>query len=221
MGLYTNLGVGIGAACAIALAEAGAAICLVLREPNDDIPPNLTTIDAISNLGGTAHSVHCDLNNLDSVKGVFQKALDAMGGRIDVLVNCAGIQRRSPSLDFSETDWDDVRSRHFCSVSVLCFSHYGTIASFSSVTPFPCTSFICLHCFYFTGFRRQSQGRLAPFAGCWPPHGSKASWKDYQLLFPPHFPRGYHCSRIRRCQRRLRAAHESLKQRMEPVQCPG
>ena len=35
-----------------------------------------------------------------------------MGGRIDILVNCAGIQRRSPSLDFLETDWDDVRTRY-------------------------------------------------------------------------------------------------------------
>jgi 2-deoxy-D-gluconate 3-dehydrogenase len=85
------------------------------------MPPNLTTIDAIRNLGATAHIVHCDLDNLDSVKGVFQKALDIMGGRIDILVNCAGIQRRSPSLDFSETDWDDVRSRRLCSTSVLFF----------------------------------------------------------------------------------------------------
>ena len=125
LGLYANLDLGIGAACAIALAEAGATICLVLREPTDHMPPNLTTIDAIHNLGATAHFVHCDLNNLDSVKGVFQKALDVMGGRIDVLVNCAGIQRRSPSLAFSETDWDDVRSRRLCSTSVLVFSQYS------------------------------------------------------------------------------------------------
>lgn len=134
MGLYANLNLGIGAACAIALAEAGAIICLALREPKVDTPPNLTTINAIRNLGATAHFVHCDLDNLDSVKGVFQKALDAMGGRIDILVNCAGIQRRSPSLDFSETDWDDVRSRLFCSTSVLYVSHYGTIACVTSVS---------------------------------------------------------------------------------------
>jgi 2-deoxy-D-gluconate 3-dehydrogenase len=102
---------GIGAACAIALAQAGAALCLVLRGPQDDTPPNLATVHAIRDLGATAEFVYCDLNNLDSVRGVFQKALDAMGGRIDVLVNCAGIQRRSPSLDFLETDWDDVRPR--------------------------------------------------------------------------------------------------------------
>lgn len=33
-----------------------------------------------------------------------------MGGRIHILVNCAGIQRRSPCVDFLEKDWDDVRS---------------------------------------------------------------------------------------------------------------
>jgi short-subunit dehydrogenase len=96
----------------LALAQAGAALCLVLREPKEDAPPNLATGSAIQDLNATAKFVYCDLKDLDSVKGVFQKALDAMGGRIDVLVNCAGIQRRSPSLDFSETDWDDVRERY-------------------------------------------------------------------------------------------------------------
>lgn len=110
--VHVTLNSGIGAACAIALAQAGAALCLVLREPHDDAPPNLCTVNAIRDLGATAESVYCNLDHLDSVRGVFQKALDAMGGRIDVLVNCAGIQRRSPSLDFSETDWDDVRPCH-------------------------------------------------------------------------------------------------------------
>jgi NAD(P)-dependent dehydrogenase (short-subunit alcohol dehydrogenase family) len=103
---------GIGAACATALAQAGAALCLVLRKPKDDAPPNLDTVNAMRNLNASAKFVYCDLSDLDAVKNVFQKALDVMGGRIDVLVNCAGIQRRSPSLDFSESDWDDVRSHY-------------------------------------------------------------------------------------------------------------
>jgi 2-deoxy-D-gluconate 3-dehydrogenase len=114
-----ELNPGIGAACAIALAQAGAALCLVLREPKGDAPPNLATVRVIQDLNATATFVYCDLNDLDSVKGVFQKALNAMGGRIDVLVNCAGIQRRSPSVDFSETDWDDVRSRQTPHSSVI------------------------------------------------------------------------------------------------------
>jgi NAD(P)-dependent dehydrogenase (short-subunit alcohol dehydrogenase family) len=100
---------GIGAACAIALAQAGASVCLIQRHPPDDIPPNLETLNAIRALGATAHVIHCNLDDLQAVKHIFQKALDVMNGQIHVLVNCAGIQRRSPSVDFSENDWDQVR----------------------------------------------------------------------------------------------------------------
>lgn len=59
-------------------------------------------------MGAVAEYVYCDLADLDAVKGLFPKALDKMGGQIHILVNCAGIQRRSPSVDFAENDWDDV-----------------------------------------------------------------------------------------------------------------
>jgi NAD(P)-dependent dehydrogenase (short-subunit alcohol dehydrogenase family) len=59
-----------------------------------------------------------------------------MGGRIDVLVNCAGIQRRSPSLDFLETDWDDVRAR-YAPHPVLYFSYYDhALSYFTSASSF-------------------------------------------------------------------------------------
>lgn len=97
---------GIGAACAIALAQAGAAICLVQRNGS----ANFDTLNAIQASGGTARIIHADLDDLEAVKKhVFQKALDVMGGEMHILVNCAGIQRRSPSVDFAESDWDDVR----------------------------------------------------------------------------------------------------------------
>ncbi len=96
---------GIGAACAIALAQAGANICLV-RRPNSS---NDETANAISATGRTVKTVECDLADLDAVKDLFPKALEAMGGEIHVLVNCAGIQRRSPAVQFAESDWDDVR----------------------------------------------------------------------------------------------------------------
>ena len=103
--LTYHLPAGIGAACAIALAEAGASLCLVQRPGNT----NLETYNTIQALGGTVKVVDCDLSDLDAVRTLFQKALDAMGGEIHVLVNCAGIQRRSPAVSFSEKDWDDVR----------------------------------------------------------------------------------------------------------------
>ena len=70
---------------------------------------NLETYNAIRALGRTVKVVDCDLADHASVRALFQKALDAMGGEIHVLVNCAGIQRRSPAVAFSEQDWDDVR----------------------------------------------------------------------------------------------------------------
>lgn len=92
------------------MAEAGASICLVQREPTNGARPNLATLNTIQPLGVKVEVVYCDLADLEAVKGVFQKALDIMGGQINILVNCAGIQRRSPSVDFTETDWDDVSS---------------------------------------------------------------------------------------------------------------
>lgn len=123
---------GIGAACATALAEAGANICLV-RRPNST---NDETYNAISATGRTVKTVECDLADLDAVKGLFAKALEAMGGEIHVLVNCAGIQRRSPAVQFAESDWDDVRVRLRLPVFPAC--------AFSVIS---CFSFRALSCF--------------------------------------------------------------------------
>ncbi|RPD54950.1 NAD(P)-binding protein [Lentinus tigrinus ALCF2SS1-7] len=113
--LITGATRGIGAACAIALAEAGADICLVRRpgSTNDE------TANAIAALGRIVKIVDADLADLDAVKGIFGKALEAMGGEIHILVNCAGIQRRSPAVQFPESDWDDVINVNLKSVWLL------------------------------------------------------------------------------------------------------
>ncbi|KIL61059.1 hypothetical protein M378DRAFT_167415 [Amanita muscaria Koide BX008] len=113
--LITGASRGIGAACAIALAEAGASVCLVYRNPTS----NPETLDRILALGATAKPVYCDLDDAQAVKQLFQNALDIMGGQIHILVNSAGIQRRSPSLDFSEEDWDKVLDVNLKSIWLL------------------------------------------------------------------------------------------------------
>lgn len=97
---------GIGAACALALAEAGASLCLIVRPPAQ----NLSIVDTIRDKCPSTRleAVYCDLSDIEAVKAIFQKALDVMDGQIHVLVNCAGMQRRAPALQFSEQDWDDV-----------------------------------------------------------------------------------------------------------------
>ncbi|KAF8636899.1 hypothetical protein AX17_003151 [Amanita inopinata Kibby_2008] len=117
--LVTGASRGIGAACAIALAQAGASLCLVYRSPAAGTTPNLETLNSIRALGATAEVVYCDLDDLEAVKRLFQNALDVMGGQIHILVNCAGVQRRSPCLDFSEEDWDNVLDVNLKSVWLL------------------------------------------------------------------------------------------------------
>ena len=54
---------------------------------------------------------------------VIPKIIDAAVaeyGRIDILVNCAGIIRRAPALEFSEQDWDDVIQINQKSLFFLC-----------------------------------------------------------------------------------------------------
>ncbi|KAH9852342.1 NAD-P-binding protein [Lenzites betulinus] len=118
--LITGATRGIGAACAIALAEAGADICLVRRPAADPAAAvSDPTADAIRALGRTVQTVECDLADLEGVRGVFAAALAKMGGEIHVLVNCAGIQRRSPAVQFPEADWDDVLNVNLKSVWLL------------------------------------------------------------------------------------------------------
>ncbi|KIJ53540.1 hypothetical protein M422DRAFT_25401 [Sphaerobolus stellatus SS14] len=102
--LITGATRGIGRASAIALAQAGATLCIVSRSPEPAV---------LNDLSGSGHThVVCDLGQPEAVKSLFDAALAKMGGQIHVLVNCAGIQRRVPSVDFSEQDWDDAAGRH-------------------------------------------------------------------------------------------------------------
>ncbi|KAH6918122.1 hypothetical protein BKA70DRAFT_1381108 [Coprinopsis sp. MPI-PUGE-AT-0042] len=98
--LITGATRGIGAACAIGLVEAGASICLAQRHGSE---PNLETYNTIKALIADDEAV-------------------MPGKEIHVLVNCAGIQRPAPAVDFSEADWGevlDVNLKHivnFCSL---------------------------------------------------------------------------------------------------------
>jgi len=105
---------GIGAACAIALAQAGAAICLLQRDIS-----KTATRDEIRK-SSKCEIVEVDLSDLKATRAAFGKAVEVMGGHIDILVNCAGIQRRAPAVDFADDDWNDVIQTNLTSCWVLC-----------------------------------------------------------------------------------------------------
>lgn len=105
---------GIGKQMAIALAEAGATIALLQRNTAD-----VTVQNEIEALGQKAIIVACDLEDQKQVKQAIPTVVEQLGS-IDILVNNAGIQRRSPSLAFSEDDWDDVINVNLKAVWLLC-----------------------------------------------------------------------------------------------------
>jgi len=105
---------GIGKQMAIALAEAGASIALLQRNTADE-----TVQKEIEAIGQKAIIVACDLEDQTQVKQAIPTVVEQLGS-IDILVNNAGIQRRSPSLAFSEDDWDDVINVNLKAVWLLC-----------------------------------------------------------------------------------------------------
>lgn len=105
---------GLGQEMAVALAEAGADIALVQRSDKDT-----ATKERIERLGRRCELILCDLSVMDQVKTVINQVEERFG-RIDILVNNGGIQRRSPAVEFSEQDWDDVLDVNLKTVFLLC-----------------------------------------------------------------------------------------------------
>lgn len=93
----------LGRDIAEALVEAGAHVVLV-----DSNPAVFSVAKDFCTRGYTASALHCDVRDRQQIRETVDSALEMFGDSIDILVNCAGIQRRSSSEDFPEEDWDDV-----------------------------------------------------------------------------------------------------------------
>ncbi|KAF4564607.1 hypothetical protein EYR40_010773 [Pleurotus pulmonarius] len=84
------------------------------EEGNAEKETKEPTQDTIAALGVRAYVVYADLADMDDVRTVWPRALALLGKegggkpRIHILVNCAGVQRRHPSVAFPEEDWDTV-----------------------------------------------------------------------------------------------------------------
>lgn len=99
--IVTGAARGLGQGMALGLAEAGANLVLV------DILDMAETKQQIERLGRRCKLITADLSTKESVDSIIDQTLEAMGS-LDILVNCAGIIRRAPLLEFNEKDWDDV-----------------------------------------------------------------------------------------------------------------
>lgn len=101
--LVTGGGSGIGRAnCEIFAERGGAVVVADLKEPAAK-----ATAESITGKGGRAEAIRCDVTRWGDV----QAAMDTAGrvfGRLDVVINCAGILRGGRLEDTSEEDWNEV-----------------------------------------------------------------------------------------------------------------
>jgi 2-deoxy-D-gluconate 3-dehydrogenase len=103
---------GIGKAIAGALAEAGADIVVVSREPRSAIEK------AVLSLGRRYMHYPADLTVREQTKQVIPAVVKKMGD-LNILVNNAGIIRRSPALEHPEEDWDDTLESDLSATFIL------------------------------------------------------------------------------------------------------
>ena len=137
--LVTGAGRGLGQAMAVGLAEAGADIAGL------DVIPIEETQAKIEALGRRFLPVSCNLRDatVQELGETVGQVAEELGG-LDILINNAGIIRRTPALEFSESDWDDViqinlRALFFLSQAaarVMVASGGGKIISIASMLSF-------------------------------------------------------------------------------------
>jgi len=101
--LVTGASQGIGRACALALAEGGALIALAAR--NEE---KLAAVaKEIESKGGHAATFRMDVSDEDDVKKAVRAVLDRFG-KVEILVNNAGVTRDTLLMRMKREDWDTV-----------------------------------------------------------------------------------------------------------------
>jgi NAD(P)-dependent dehydrogenase (short-subunit alcohol dehydrogenase family) len=114
--VVTGGGGGIGAAIAEELGRRGAFVVtldpLVTLDGSAQLPaPEETTAGRIVAAGGTARASSASVTDGDAVRGLFEELVDEHG-RLDGVINVAGITRPTHFAEGSEDDWVSVLSVH-------------------------------------------------------------------------------------------------------------
>jgi 3-oxoacyl-[acyl-carrier protein] reductase len=129
---------GIGRSIALRFAAERPHIVLVHFDPDDNAAND--TLRTLSELGVQAESHKVDVSSRTAVEDLFKAILDRLG-RVDVLVNNAGIVRDTFFMRMSEEDWDmvlrvNLKSVFNCTQAVIrpmIKQRGGRIVSISSV----------------------------------------------------------------------------------------
>lgn len=130
---------GIGRTIALGLAEGGADVVSSARRM--DLVNSLA--EEIEALGRKSLRVTCDVADRASLEKLLQSCLQAFG-KVDILVNAAGITKRAPTVDYPEEDWKRILDTNLTGMLRTCqvFGRhmidrkYGRIISIASMGSF-------------------------------------------------------------------------------------
>lgn len=113
--IVTGASQGIGQAIAIALAQWGARVTLAAR----NLERLQETARQVEAVGGVACVVATDVTCAEQIQTMVDTTLEQFG-RIDVLVNNAGIILQRPFLELSEDDWQQVIDTNLTGIFLCC-----------------------------------------------------------------------------------------------------
>jgi 3-oxoacyl-[acyl-carrier protein] reductase len=134
--LVTGASQGIGRACALLLAQRRATVALAAR--NED---KLKAVaQEIASTGGQAGVFKIDVASEDDIKAGIKAAL-AQFGKIDILINNAGITRDMLAMRMKRSDWEEVIQTNLTSafvtsqgvMSSMLKQRWGRIINISSI----------------------------------------------------------------------------------------
>jgi NAD(P)-dependent dehydrogenase (short-subunit alcohol dehydrogenase family) len=127
--IVTGAGRGIGRDHALALAGRGAKV--VVNDPGvavdgrgGDTAPAQQVVDEIKAAGGEAVANFASVTDWKQAEGLVQQAYDQWG-RLDVLINNAGILRDRIIWNMTEDDWDAVMGVHM--KGTYCCTHHAVV----------------------------------------------------------------------------------------------
>ena len=99
--LVTGGGRGIGKAIALTMAQAGADVAVAARTEREIEE----TAKEVQGLGRRSLAIKADVSDSRQVDEMVAQATAALG-RLDIMVNNAGVLTTSPAIDITENDWD-------------------------------------------------------------------------------------------------------------------
>lgn len=113
---------GLGTAMTLALAAGGADI-VSIEVPND--PGKQALVDAMGKTGRRLKSYECDVRDPKSLRAIYAKIFED-GVKGDILLNCAGIQRRAEAENFDDEQIEAVLDINLKATLVSCQVSFTT-----------------------------------------------------------------------------------------------